>query len=181
MRKFAVIFSAFVFTFVFTASQAGSAHKYVGVGKCKSCHKSKKSGMQFQSWQESKHSKAYTTLASAESKKIAKEKGITDPQKAPQCLKCHVTAYDVDKSMLGKKYKIEDGVGCESCHGPGGDYYKSKVMKAIYKGEKDGKAFGLVEPDEKTCKKCHNEESPSYKPFDYKKRVKEISHPVPKK
>ena len=51
----------------------------------------------------------------------------------------------------------------------------------IYKDGKDGKAFGLVEPDEKTCKKCHNEESPSYKPFDYKKRVKEIAHPVPKK
>jgi hypothetical protein len=82
---------------------------------------------------------------------------------------------------IGKKYKVEDGVGCESCHGPGGDYYKKKVMKAIYSGKQDGKALGLIEPDEKTCKKCHNEESPSYKPFDFKKRVKEIAHPVPKK
>ena len=82
---------------------------------------------------------------------------------------------------IGKKYKVEDGVGCESCHGPGGDYYKKKVIKAIYSGKQDGKTLGLIEPDEKTCKKCHNEESPSYKPFDFKKRVKEIAHPVPKK
>ncbi len=181
MRKIAVFLLITAFTFVFTPSQAGAQHKYVGVGKCKTCHKSKRSGQQYQIWQKSKHSKAYATLSSAESKKIAKEKGLGDPQKAPQCLKCHITAYNADKNLLGKRYKMEDGVGCESCHGPGGDYYKKKVMKAIYEGKQDGKAVGLIKPDEKTCKKCHNEESPSYKPFDFKKRIKEIAHPVLKK
>jgi hypothetical protein len=28
------------------------------------------------------------------------------------------------KEMLTDKYKIEDGVACESCHGPCGDYWK---------------------------------------------------------
>ena len=31
------------------------------------------------------------------------------------------------------------------------------------------------------CRKCHNEESPTFKPFDYAERVKEVDHPRPKK
>ncbi len=181
MRKQIVVFIISLIVFLLSFSHAENQHKYVGVGKCKTCHKSAKAGEQLKSWQESKHSKAYETLATAEAKKMAKEKNIADPQKAPECLKCHVTAYNVDKKYLGKKHKIEDGVGCESCHGPGGDYYKKKVMKAIYKGEQDGASLGLIKPDEKTCKTCHNPESPSFKDFNYKKRVKEITHPIPKK
>ncbi len=45
-------------------------------------------------------------------------------------------------------------------------------------------------PDEKTCKQCHASEikiggvtykNPSFKDFDFAKRIKEINHPLPKK
>jgi hypothetical protein len=151
-------------------------HQYVGVAKCAMCHKSKARGNQVAIWKENRHSKAYETLASDASKKIAKEMGIEDPQKDGKCLKCHVTAYGVDEKLLGSKYKLEDGVGCESCHGPGGDYMKLSIMKDHEKSV----AAGLVVPTEELCVSCHNEESPTYKKFVYKDKVALIAHPRPK-
>ncbi len=88
-------------------------HQFVGVAKCKTCHKKPEQGEQFKKWQASKHAEAFETLKSEESAKIAKEKGLTTPAyEAPECLKCHVTAYDADASMLGPKFVKEDGVQC---------------------------------------------------------------------
>jgi hypothetical protein len=152
-------------------------HMYVGVDACKLCHKQEKKGDQYGSWQKSKHSQAYTTLASEEAKKIAEARGIGNPQESPECLKCHVTGYGLDESMYDKKYSMEDGVGCESCHGPGKDYKNIKIMKDL----EQAKANGLIIPTEEVCRKCHNEESPTYKPFNYEERYKEIAHPRPEK
>ena len=163
------------------ASEEAKQRQHVGVDKCKVCHKSKKKGEQYAKWLAGAHSKAFETLASDPSKAIAKEKGIKDPQTAPECLKCHVTGHDVAAEFLGTKYKKEDGVGCESCHGAGGDFYKMKTMKALYAGEIEPGTVGLLEPNEKLCVSCHNEESPTYKKFEYAVRVKEIAHPIPAK
>ncbi|KAA3615331.1 MAG: cytochrome C554 [Calditrichaeota bacterium] len=160
-------------------AQKAKTFDYVGALGCKKCHKSAKSGAQYKVWSEKKHSKAYATLASEESMKIAKAKGIADPQKAKECLKCHVTAYDVAAERLGTKYSIEDGVGCESCHGAGKAYSKKKVKKAIVAGEIKGESVGLLTITEKTCTTCHNEESPTFKAFDYEKAKAEIAHPKP--
>ncbi|MBI5365446.1 MAG: cytochrome C554 [Planctomycetes bacterium] len=153
------------------------AHNYVGVDKCKVCHKSEAKGNQHGKWLESKHSKAYATLASEESKKVAKEKGIADPQKAPECLRCHTTAFGVAAEALGEKFKVEEGVQCEACHGPGADYQKKEIMKDVEKA----KAAGMTLPDEKVCTKCHNKDSPFYKEFDFKKFAEKIAHPNPNK
>ena len=152
---------------------------FEGVARCKTCHRKPEQGEQFRLWEESAHAKAFATLATDEAKAIAAEKGIEDPQTADACLKCHVTAYDAAEELLGRRHSIEDGVGCESCHGAGGDYYKKKTMKAIYAGEIDGASVGLIEPTEELCVACHNEESPTYKEFVYDERVAEIAHPTP--
>jgi nitrate reductase cytochrome c-type subunit len=154
-------------------------HSFIGVKKCGMCHKKEADGNQLGKWKESPHAGAFATLASEESKKIAAEMGIEDPQKDFKCLKCHVTAAGVDESLIGKGVKMEDGVGCESCHGAGGDYYKKKTMIAITAGEIDGAALGLIEPNEAQCITCHNEESPTYKPFDFAVKVKKVAHPNP--
>ncbi len=161
----------------------GQTAKYIGVAGCKKCHKTVKQGEQFKIWSESKHAKAYETLKGEDAAKIAKEKGLAKPAyESPECLKCHVTGYDADASLLGPKFKMEDGVQCETCHGPGSLYKKKKIMKdrelAIQKGLKiysveDGSA-------EELCRKCHNEESPTFKEFNFKERWKKIAHPVPK-
>ena len=53
--------------------------QYVGVKKCKMCHKGPKKGNIYEKWTAAKHSKAYATLATDEAKKIAKEAGVSRP------------------------------------------------------------------------------------------------------
>ena len=156
---------------------ADPAHTIVGAEKCKMCHNSPAKGAQYTKWSESAHSKAYATLASEESKKIAAAKGIADPQKADECLRCHVTGHGASPAKLTEKYKKEDGVACESCHGPGGDYWKMDVMKDKAKAM----AAGLVMPTEETCKGCHNADSPVFKGFDFAAMSAKIAHPNPQK
>ena len=157
--------------------------EYVGVSKCKMCHKSEKSGAQFTLWENSKHAKAFEALASPKSMEIAKAKGIEDPQKSESCLKCHATAAMVPAEKRAAGVVLEDGVTCEACHGPGSEYKKNSVMKAIYNGEEKGETYGLLMPTVETCTRCHNEESPTWdksKPFDFKAMSEKIAHPVPK-
>lgn len=160
--------------------QAQSKNGYVGVATCGMCHKTAKQGEQLKVWEASRHAQAFQTLLSDEAKKIAQEKGIQGgPEKAEACLKCHATGHDVDKSLLGAKFKVEDGVQCETCHGPGSEYKSMKVMK----DQKAAVEAGLIlyEKPEELCTKCHNSESPTFKSFDYAKMAEKIAHPVPSK
>jgi len=154
-----------------------AGHKFVGAEKCKMCHNSPGKGAQFTKWSESKHAKAFATLATEEAKKAAQAKGIADPQKAPECLKCHVTGHGSPAEMLGEKYKMEEGVSCEACHGAGGDYMAMAVMKDKAKSVE----AGLVEPNEAVCKTCHNPESPTFKEFNFATASAAIAHPNPQK
>ena len=161
-------------------SDAAAGHELVGAPKCKMCHKAK-TGDQWKIWTESAHAGAFTTLASEESKKIAADKGLGDPQKEEACLKCHTThaflGSDVVVNAKGK-YVDAEGVGCEACHGPGSDYKSKKVMK----DSAAAKAAGLMmEKTEEHCVQCHNEESPTFKGFDFAARWEEIKHPAPEK
>lgn len=162
-----------------TASIAMAGHEIVGAAKCKMCHKKAKIGAQYPKWADSKHAMAYETLASDEAKKIATDKGLGDPQKEAACLKCHTTqgflGTDVAVSAKGK-YVIAEGVGCEACHGPGSDYKKKSIMKDSEKS----KAAGLeMHKNADHCTKCHNDESPTFKDFNFEERWAEIEHPVP--
>lgn len=156
-------------------------HEFIGATRCRMCHRTEEQGKQYDIWLESGHAKAYATLASDKAKEIAKAKGIADPQKADECLQCHVTGHGVDAQFLGSKYSVDEGVSCESCHGAGGDYQKKSTMEEIAAGTLDGKTVGLIHPDEAVCTKCHNEKSPTYKPFDFAEASKKIAHPVPAK
>jgi hypothetical protein len=164
--------------------------KYVGVKKCssKTCHGGQKLGNQYGIWQKASHSKAYQTLGTDRAKKLASKAGVSgDPQKTPECLKCHVTAFGVDKGLISDKFKVEEGVQCEACHGPGSKYKSLKIMsKTKYKKNREGqhkkflKAGGVI-PTEKVCVRCHNKESPAYKKFVFEEFLKKIEHPVPGK
>lgn len=159
---------------------AQSKFKYVGANACKACHMLPKSGAAFKIWQESAHAKAIATLASPAAKEIAQKKGIADPQKDAACLKCHDTAYGVAAAQLAPSFKAGEGVGCESCHGPGSDYKTMQVMKDLDTGKIKGETVGLTKPTEKDCVKCHNSESPTFKSFNFAEMSKKIAHPTPK-
>lgn len=156
-----------------------SEPEYLGMKGCKICHKSSKRGNQYEKWEKGPHSGTYTQLASEESKKIAEKAGVKgDPQEADECLECHITAFGVDKKLLGKGYKKEEGITCEACHGPGSDYKSSHKKEATLEDAK--KAGFVAKPDEESCKKCHNKKSPTFKEFKYEEKLKEIAHPRPK-
>jgi hypothetical protein len=138
---------------------------YIGAAKCKMCHNSKAKGEQYTKWKAESHSKAFETLKNDPSKAIAKKMGIADASADPKCLKCHIA----DASIK------DDGVSCESCHGPGSLYKPVAIMK----NKTEALKLGLMEPDEKVCLKCHNVESPTYKKFVFKEALPKISHPNP--
>lgn len=159
---------------------AQSAAKYVGANSCKACHLTPKSGAAFTIWQKSPHAKAFATLATPAALAIAKKKGIADPQKDAACLKCHDTAAGVAAAQLATSFKPGEGVGCESCHGPGSAYKTMSVMKDLDAGKIKPETVGMIKGDEKTCLKCHNSESPTYKGFNFAEYSKQIAHPTPK-
>lgn len=61
------------------------------------------------------HARAYATLLGEESQRIAHNLGLPDAHTADICLDCH--ADNVSADRRGPRFQLEDGVGCEACHG----------------------------------------------------------------
>ncbi len=131
---------------------------------------------------------------------MPKEKGIkVEAWKAPECLKCHTTGFgkggyevkgdtfwnptadDKDGAKAVKRMEGLQAVGCEACHGAGSEFKSSKVKKAILAGEITAASVGLLKVNKATCTACHNENSPTHKPFKYDEKVAEFAHPNPSK
>lgn len=136
-------------------------YEYIGAAKCKMCHNKPAGGAQYKQWAETKHATAMESLKGDE---------VNDPK----CLKCHSTVGHVEEDLIAS-LTVKEGVSCESCHGPGSGYKSKTVMQSREKSI----AKGLIIPDEKLCKQCHNEESPHFKGFNYEEYLKKIAHPVP--
>ena len=164
------------------------ASLYVGVKSCKMCHKKPEEGEQFAKWSDSKHSKAFELLGTPEAKEAGKKVGVDDPQKSGKCLKCHSTAYNFTEAVATTEIPVEEGVSCESCHGPGKNYKKKEIMK----DKKQAVAGGLIEDAKVSCKECHNEKAVGWKAdrytlkdgtktgFDFDQAFEKIKHPRPK-
>ena len=140
----------------------------------------------FGKWKATKHAHAFETLSSEASKKLAAEKGIADPAKSDECVRCHVTAFGAAESVIKKGFVREHGVQCETCHGPGELHVKARFAAAA----KADASAGYVQvpadeivavPTAAVCLECHNEKSPSYKPFCYHEFNAQIRHLNPKK
>lgn len=178
----ALVILGFGWTLVPGGAALAADHQYVGVADCGKCHKKELMGDQLAVWKKGPHAKAFETLKGDEAAKIAKERKLAAPaHETADCLKCHVTAFGAPASAFKKKpLKQSDGVQCESCHGPGSDYRKKKVMADYDKSV----AAGMWDPgkDEKVCLACHNDESPTWDPakgFDFAAAKEKIAHPIP--
>ncbi len=136
-------------------------YKYIGAAKCKMCHNKPNTGEQYNKWAAGPHAHALESLKGADAQN-------------PKCLKCHSTAASVDKSLLAS-INADEGVSCESCHGPGSVYKSAGIMK----NQKLALSKGMIIPEEKVCRKCHNEESPTFKGFNYEEYKAKIAHPNP--
>lgn len=162
-----------------TPAWAAGPFSYVGAAKCRLCHGTERVGDQFHIWGESKHAKAFETLASDKAKDMAKKRGIADAQKAPECLPCHVTGYSEAVERFSASYTQADGVSCEGCHGAGSGYAKIATMQGIRHGALKAEDYGLVIPDKTTCARCHNKDPLSNGFVDWPKDSTAIAHPIP--
>lgn len=159
--------------------------KYIGVKSC-NCHNMPSRGKQIEIWQKSKHASAYKTLKTEEAEKIVKEKGLkTSATESNECLCCHVTGHG--ENRYAEKYDKEEGVTCETCHGPASEWKnihskKDKLADAIEAGliytKLNDNSKKIIED---RCKSCHNEKSPTYKEFVFDEFWAKIAHPIPQK
>lgn len=170
-KKFIAMLSLVLFASTAIMAQP---YDYIGAAKCKMCHNKATTGQQYKIWSEGPHAKALESLSSEKSLAYAKEKGIADPTKEKSCLECHATYYRINQdNNLG--VKPEEGVSCETCHGPGSAYKTNAIMNDQAKSI----ANGLIVPDKKLCEECHNSKNPFHKPFNYEEYSKKIAHPNP--
>lgn len=170
-------------------AEGPDAALYVGVKGCKMCHKKAEEGEQLAIWEKSGHAKAFANLATPEAIEAGKKVGVAEPQKSGKCLKCHSTAYNFTETLAATELPVEEGVSCESCHGPGKNYKKKETMKDRAKSI----AAGMVEKTKDQCVKCHNDTSPTWKAdrytlkdgtkvgFDFEQASDKIKHNRPKK
>jgi len=155
--------------------------KYVGVAGCRPCHTESTGDFStgaYRVWKSHPHASAYRVLSLGFTRRLGgRLRGIDEPDKDWRCLKCHVTAYGAPKSRLAKTYRVEDGVGCETCHGPGSAYAQENHGPDNPDREALGfvKLTNLVERKE-LCIQCHNPLSPTYKPFNTRRFSRDILH-----
>ena len=163
---------------------------YVGSSQCKICHSKKETGEAYTKWKAEPHSKAVETLKNSESQEIAKKKGLAKPaNEAPECLKCHATS----AAAGAEKLAVDDGVQCESCHGPASVHVADGKKVMVAKDTSIDITKNMPKPDHAICVKCHNEESPTWKAdryttkdgkkvgFDFDEAWKKIAHNNPTK
>ncbi|MBL8951120.1 MAG: cytochrome C [Myxococcaceae bacterium] len=118
---------------------------FVGNAACLDCHKEA-----FPVWQASKHAHGLETLV-----KVNKQYHL-------DCIGCHVTGWQAVGGVCRiDKTAGREGVGCESCHGPGAVHAEDPTVKNIAKGN---------EP--KVCVGCHDRENSPH--FEYEKYVVQI-------
>ncbi len=146
---------------LFSTAATAQQFKYIGADKCKMCHNKPNKGAQYDVWSKGPHANAMETL-----------KG--DEKNDPKCLKCHSTAARVDDNLLAG-LEMSEGVSCESCHGPGSVYKNAAIMR----NRKLALSKGMILPTEEVCVQCHNEESPTFKGFNYDEWVVKIAHDDP--
>jgi hypothetical protein len=150
----------------------GISASYVGVAVCQRCHNKPSASFpqgQFGVWRNHFHSAAFESLGKSYALAFAQKRRVGNPQKDWRCVKCHVTAFGVPASRLAPTYREEDGVGCEACHGPAGNYLEPHTDPNFDKEKLTAMGFRVfkdLDERDKLCRSCHNELSPTYKPFD---------------
>src|SRR5437764_10074268 len=145
--------------------------RYVGPGSCSAtaCHGSVQARQQtkvlqneYSTWVlQDKHAKAWNVLTNSVSQRIAKSLGpgsfgAADAAHAPKCLVCH--ALYARNEEKAREFDINDGVSCESCHGPSSQWLGPHTArdwnheKSVALGMYDTKHLGLRT---EKCLTCH--------------------------
>ncbi len=102
--------------------EARAAGKFVGMSSCSSssCHGGAAAKRdECVIWAKSDfHSRAFATLTTARSERMAEVLGIDSPVKNSSCTSCHAPLQTVSATDRKTKLDITAGVSCENCHAP---------------------------------------------------------------
>jgi hypothetical protein len=105
-----------------------------------------------------RHSRAYKTLTSESSKRIATYMGI-DATTSPKCLGCHAPPAPL---AADSKHRPSDGVTCEHCHGPAEKWLEPHKAKDWRQQQAQFAALGFYDNADlrlraEKCASCHVE------------------------
>ena len=121
------------------------SNAFLGAQQCQVCHPS-----QFEQWQGTTHARAHLKLSVAQ-------------RRDPRCGMCHNTS--TENGLLG--------VQCESCHGPGSEYWPADIMKV----QKQARAAGLWVADSvAVCQNCHVDPGTRLLPFNFSAALSKVHH-----
>jgi hypothetical protein len=108
-------------------------------------------------YQQDRHAKAYAVLVDERAQQIATRLGMSEaPREAKRCLDCH--ALNVPPKARGARFRLEDGVSCEACHGPAGAWLERhterdwKPERSLALGMRDTMRPHVAA---ETCLGCH--------------------------
>jgi peroxiredoxin len=134
---------------------------YVGSVACRSCH-----AAEHATWSESPHAHAVDTLE------------VVHKQGNPDCLRCHTTGFGRPGGFPAKglvaQHEDLASVGCESCHGPGGDHVaegSTKIGTIVSLGDKCDSCVIL-----QICGACHDDANDPGFDFEVKKKIEKQRH-----
>ena len=138
-----------------------TAADHVGSGACQSCHPA-----EFETWGAGPHARAVASLVKAGRDSNA------------ECLACHTTGFGRSGGFPkdGAVAQHEDlaRVGCESCHGPGGDHVKEgtpKIGNIVSLGDKCDSCVIL-----QICGSCHDDANDPGFEFEVLDKIEAIRH-----
>jgi len=129
---------------------------FVGSQKCGECH-----AKEFERWQGGPHASAFETLVAKES------------QSQSECQSCHTTGFEQPGGFPAGGEALH-GVGCESCHGPGGSHVTEASPTAAT-------IFGLTEKCGscvilQICGSCHDDANDPNFEFEVEDKIDMIRH-----
>jgi hypothetical protein len=140
--------------------------KYIGPGSCSSsaCHggvaPAKNSRIlqnEFSTWVvQDKHAQAYDVLQNPVARRMGTILGIGNPANEPKCLACHALA--APELERGREFAINEGVSCESCHGPSSAWLGPHATRGW--SRRKSLALGMYDTEDlvsraEKCATCH--------------------------
>ncbi|MBU6409594.1 MAG: hypothetical protein KGR98_04315 [Verrucomicrobia bacterium] len=155
--------------FSLAAAAMAAPAKFLGANSCasSSCHGGGGANQnQFLVWSlKDFHSqRPVAMLETARARQIADAAGIADPMTDERCTTCHEPLRDVPKSRRGPAFNPVEGVSCESCHSPAGNWVRSHTRTDYTRADRT--AAGMRDLENlyvraNTCVACHQVVSPA--------------------
>ncbi|MBI4716997.1 MAG: beta-propeller fold lactonase family protein [Planctomycetes bacterium] len=129
---------------------------FVGQAVCLDCHGTTGPAAACSLEPIPRHGRAYQLLLRPEARSVAALSGIAEsPIESRICLGCHATGAEEGPRWAAPGFRLEAGVQCEACHGPGSVHARDRRNGANTVGRSVPEA--LRRGDRESCTACHRE------------------------